>query len=108
MLCVLDRVLVSPRRLLLPLPTAHAQKAQVLFVGRMTSHTQGSARLIAGISSSLKFLLLLYLGNFIIINIFCSVLVAWRSCVLVPVPAPPHASVPRGLTPCVQLPTRPS
>lgn len=106
MLCVLDRVLVSPRRLLLPLPTAHAQKAQVLFVGRMTSHTQGSARLIAGISSSLKFLLLLYLGNFIII--FCSVLVAWRSCVLVPVPAPPHASVLRGLTPCVQLPTRPS
>lgn len=56
MLCVLDRVLVSPRRLLLPLPTAHAQKAQVLSVGRMTSHTQGSARLIAGISSSLKFL----------------------------------------------------
>lgn len=52
MLCVLDRVLVSPRRLLLPLPTAHAQKAQVLSVGRMTSHTQGSARLIAGISSS--------------------------------------------------------
>lgn len=39
MLCVLDRVLVSPRRLLLPLPTAHAQKAQVLSVGRMTSHT---------------------------------------------------------------------
>lgn len=52
MLCVLDRVLVSPRRLLQPLPTAHAQKAQVLSVGRMTSHTQGSARLIAGISSS--------------------------------------------------------
>lgn len=77
MLCVLDRVLVSPRRLLLPLPTAHAQKAQVLSVGRMTSHTQGSARLIAGISSSLKFLLLLYLGNFIIIDIFIY-LCKWR------------------------------
>lgn len=78
MLCVLDRVLVSQRPLLLPLPTAHAQKAQVLSVGRMTSHTQGSARLIAGISSSSKFFLLLYLGNFIIVGMFCSVLVAWR------------------------------